>query len=528
MTDKLFDSFIKQKLEHYESKVPQGLWDKIMPEEEKKPKGFWWMSRTAILIAIAVTVGVGTTTYVATKSNDKANIAAKQNQNNSINQNTNTEKNTANTNQLNVEKSGAAAQDNTTKNTNDIAANNVEQENIEKGNVEKSTATTNASKIKTTNNLQSGKENTTIASANNRQNTTDINSKNTIQRSNSNSLAKFNNASKKSNSIQSLASLSKNKGFKIDNAINTSSESNADANYILPQKNIQDFKLVTSEDLYGKLSHTANKNIEFRLGNLFGRTEDCPTAKGSPRNDFYLEAYASPDYTFRKVISTTTGLDQYLTKKDSVEVLRGGFTIGARISKSITNNLLLKAGIQYSQVNERFSLKTENERRQTIVINSHTINRPGMSDTTISDTSYYVQIGYRVQTNMNYYRNLEIPILLSYEFGDLSGKWRYALNGGAIVNLTSWYEGRTLDTNYKIVSISTKSNNSFYKQEIGFSLYGGLSIIRKISDKVDVFAEPYFRLGMNKMESVDGFNQKFNAIGLQLGTRIKLDKTRRY
>jgi hypothetical protein len=129
---------------------------------------------------------------------------------------------------------------------------------------------------------------------------------------------------------------------------------------------------------------------------------------------------------------------------------------------------------------------------------------------------------------MNYYRNLEIPVLLSYEFGDLNSKWKCAINGGAIVNLTSWYEGRTLDTNYKIVSINAKSGNAFYKQDIGISLYGGLSIIRKINDNLDVFAEPYFRLSMNKIQSVDGFNQKFNAVGLQLGARIKLNKNRHY
>lgn len=498
MTDKLFDSFIKQKLENFESKVPDNLWQKIMPEEEKKPKVFWWLNKTAITIAIALLIG-GATTYVVTNdkknadSDDKTLIQNKTEQNSftkrqdaivtsddNINNKTlsnNYKLNTVDTKADNVEKS--VEQENSLKQQNDfeknIALSDTKQEKATKNN-----STKNHNKLKF-------------------------------------------NKSKLSNYTKTPTTkkykLTEQTDFWEQNNFSAKNNSKSVFNPLI----FQSSNLAIEENL-SKLEKTSNKNIDFKIGNLFGKTEDCPTARGSSRNDFYLEAYASPDYTFKKVISTANGLDQYLTKKDSAEVLRGGFTIGARISKSITENLLLKAGIQYSQINEEFRLKTENERRQTIVINSHTITRPGNSDTTISDTSYYVQIGYRVQTNMNYYKNLEIPILLSYEFGESTSKWKYAINAGAIVNITSWYEGRTLDTNYKMVSINNKSANSFYKQDLGLSLYGGFSILRKISDNVDVFAEPYFRLSLNKIESTNGFNQKFNAVGLQIGTRIKLSK----
>lgn len=497
MTDKLFDSFIKQKLENFESKVPEGLWDKIMPEEKKKPKVFWWFNKTAMIIAIALLVGGASTTYVVTRD-----------ENITKNDNKKSLKNTTEQNDTVIKQSIVENTTSDAKNQNSL---NIEQNILDT----KITAERKDEQKITTKEQQDKFEKNTVASNVNaekisNQSTTKINQKLLINKNKLSSYTKISKVQKQKSFTQTNFFVNNDLGIK------------ANDNSIFRPTIFQSSNLAIDNDL-SKIEKTSNRSIDFKIGNLFGKTEDCPTAKGSSRNDFYLEAYASPDYTFKKVVGTTNGLDQYLTKKDSVEVLRGGFTIGARISKSITENLLLKAGIQYSQINEEFRLKTENERRQTIVINTHTITRPGNSDTTISDTSYYVQVGYRVQTNMNYYKNLEIPVLLSYEFGESTSKWKYAVNAGAIVNITSWYEGRTLDTNYKMVSIN-KSANSFYKQDIGLSLYGGFSILRKISDNVDVFAEPYFRLSLNKIESTNGFNQKFNAVGLQFGARIKLNK----
>lgn len=498
MTDKIFDSFIKQKLENFESKVPEGLWEKIMPEEKEKPKGFWWFNKTAMLIAIALLIGGASTTYIVTKNESLTNINSGKTSSQNLGQQSNFD----------------------IKQNNDIAVqNNLESKNSQvstKHNANK--AISNEKLIVQQPEALTKKINTEEQITFSKPEDQEINKGFTKQ--NNPSLYKKNGLQ---NSTKPLRTNQKSSSFNNDlTETNSFRKNNQNLSFFKPAI-FQNSNLAIN-NTSNKIENTCNKNIDFKIGNLFGKTEDCPTAKGSSRNDFYLEAYASPDYTFKKVISTANGLDQYLTKKDSVEVLRGGFTIGARISKSITENLLLKAGIQYSQINEEFRLKTENERRQTIVINTHTITRPGNSDTTISDTSYYVQVGYRLQTNMNYYKNVEIPILLSYEFGESNSKWKYAINTGAIVNITSWYEGRTLDTNYKMVSISNKSANSFYKQNIGLSLYGGFSILRKVSDNVDVFAEPYFRLSLNKIESSSGFNQKFNAVGLQVGARIKLSK----
>ena len=184
---------------------------------------------------------------------------------------------------------------------------------------------------------------------------------------------------------------------------------------------------------------------------------------------------------------------------------------------------MLKAGIQYSQINEKFSLRTESERKTTVVIVTRTIIRP-QGDTTFNDTTTVTQIGYSIRKSINSYKNVEIPIGVGYEFGDIKDKWKLAVNGGVIVNVASWYTGETLDTSYNVVSVSSKGNNGFYTKKTGLSLYGSVSLIHNINDNLDVFAEPYFRVGLSGMTSNMGFSQKFNAAGLTLGVRMKLNK----
>ncbi len=76
-----------------------------------------------------------------------------------------------------------------------------------------------------------------------------------------------------------------------------------------------------------------------------------------------------------------------------------------------------------------------------------------------------------------------------------------------------------------MVSLKPASNGaSFYRHQLGFSLYGSASVIRKLSPTLSLFAEPYYRVGINKNNISAGFTQQFNTMGANIGLRIKLNK----
>jgi len=305
------------------------------------------------------------------------------------------------------------------------------------------------------------------------------------------------------NTVTQIADLS-------NNNITTDNTDELNKKRILPRELLQ---LANLQSLTSLSSLMNNKATGV---NIIG----CPNGSYA---DWFIEVYASTDYTMKSVLSY--GLSQtFLQRKDSSEKMLMGFTAGLRLTKRINDRLILKTGLQYAQINEQFALRTENERKTTTVIVSRTISR-AQGDTTISDTTSVTEIGYRVQKNINHYRRIELPLSIGYEFGRDGDKWRLGLNGGAIINLSSWYEGQTIDTSNNVISISNK-DAGVYKKSAGIALFAGASITRKINDNLDVFAEPYFRYDLSGMASSVGYTQKFHTAGIAIGARIKLNNRR--
>ena len=128
-----------------------------------------------------------------------------------------------------------------------------------------------------------------------------------------------------------------------------------------------------------------------------------------------------------------------------------------------------------------------------------------------------------MQRTYNKYRSLDIPLLLSYEFGN--EKLKFAINAGAIINLRSWYSGNTLNDSLAVVPIDSKSSG-MYKQNIGVGLYAGVSIIKPVTNRFDVFLEPHFRYNFSNMSKTAGYSQRFNAAGLSFGIRYRINRQR--
>ncbi len=501
MTNKLFDSFVSDKLQDYKSPVPEGLWEKIIDEKQCKPIAIWWWRRNFLLLGLGFLALVAGAGYLISNKENTKTTSSKNGSSETVQIDNNKKPNVVITDKSSISINTNTKQNNKTNDTKN--GGDLNQAPI-------------AQKVSIEKNLKKDiEENRKVL-------VTEAYSKQSIiSKTSFGYSSKNKNFQKKTSALNtSTNSLWKVKNSSNINTITSSIDKISNEDFWFASKKYKNENTVINDkDL---AVSTIKPNLEkMPIGKLF--IDECPTTRGIFRNDLYVEGYISPDIAFKTVTSTQSGNGAYIAKKDSSESMRIGFTVGARFSKSITNNLLFKAGLQYSQFNEKFTLRTENDRRQTIVINSHTITRPNQPDTTISDTTIFVQIGYRVRTNINRYKNLELPLLVSYELSQPQSDWKLAISGGAIVNLTSWYEGKTIDGNYNLVNVSSKSGNGIFKNQVGISLYASASLMRRITNDIDVFAEPYYRLGLsNSLQSNAGFSQKFHAIGIQFGARLKI------
>jgi hypothetical protein len=472
-----FDDFVRDMLHNHKSPVPNGLWDKIVAEKEtKKPIVYWWTDKRWYMVAAACLILICGTCFVISNKNNSEDVATKsqvpsKQLNNNPSQPSKTETIDNNTT---FNQNSSSNNDN----SNNAVANDSDNKNIE------ANKTTNIAT-----NQESGVKKPAFK--------TKRNKKVVINTTNDSQFAD-------NKRQQQQLPFSQNDGAAQNNS----------------EELVSKFAQANTVSLSKLFSYNTKDITSLKLKNqskIFGL--DCPNYKPAT---WYLEAYGSADYTMKNVFANGVS-DSYLQRIDSTTKMNGGFTFGLRLSKTISDNFLIKSGLQYTQRNEQFTSKSDSIITTTSVVTVRTIVRGGsLSDTTIRDTATLQQIGYRKRVTNNHYKSIEIPLLLSYERGN--DQWRFAINGGIIANLTSWYSGETLDTAYQLVPLGGKNTNGFYKSNLNLSLYAGVSVIHRLSDKMEAFAEPYFRYGIsNTNTSAAGYSQRFNAVGLSLGIRYKLN-----
>lgn len=300
--------------------------------------------------------------------------------------------------------------------------------------------------------------------------------------------------------------------------MNNSNSTKEELNYMATQK--FDASLISFQNKNNKYL-SAEKQITYtNHANSIKNVVICPTDQKMRNPDWDLEIYASPDYAF-KTVSSNTASQQYMNTKDSSEKARLGYTVGFRIIKPINNHLLFKTGLQFSQINENYVYRSENEIKTTTVVTVKNIILTNGNTVTVSDTSILQQIGFKNNTVKNSFKSLDIPVLIGYQLGN--DDLRFSINAGVVFNLSSSFKGVILDSSLSPKPFS-KETNSVYKNNIGMGIYTGISITKRLTYNTSIFAEPYFRYNLsNSTTQLSTFNQRFSVGGLSVGLRLNLN-----
>jgi len=486
MTNNQFDKFFRDQLKDHTAPVPEGLWEKIMPKDKKRPTAFYLPKNLGlgILIATLIIAGLyGGFKYEQTTNNNLVKTT------NSIDNNSKSvAQNSKNATQENI---GA-------ENTADITTVKIEK-----------TVAFSASKTNNENNLVNNNTTRSLLLKNQTTNKIVLISEQLVNKQN------VNNA----NTV--VGKISANR---IENRSADESNKLAEENYVAFTKINPSFPILLNTTELNNNFSLVNKTLAYNAHDKkIQGIIICPNIKGrsSFNTDWGIELYASPDYAL-KYVSNISAPQQYLDKKDSSEQMQISYTTGFRLIKPLNDNFLLKAGFQYSQLNQKFSYRNENEYKTTTVITARTIIRSAGDTILVSDTSVLRQIGYSVNTVHNQFRSIDIPVTLGYQFGN--DDLKFGINAGVVFNLSSWYQGEILDTTYASVPMN-KVSNALYKTNIGMGLYTSMSLIKRINDNTHLFFEPYFRYNLSNMtNSASPYNQRFHIGGLSVGLRFDLNR----
>ena len=488
-----FDEFIQHKLFNHIAAVPANFWERIKPaEEEKRRRIFFWLPKKYMAAAsILLLILAGTSAaYIFVNGNPFTSEESE-----AVQLQTPSNKNVISPLKSPIEE--AAASSSSQKDS--ILEKNESALVIENS----GTKIDIENKVKTENKISIVTENKTSWK---------LNKKNITQ------------SFKQSESVFPFDQSIKNKNQEIAEG---NSYSNKSAEVIKSAEEIEMYELSQKAgNAFIKqkrnLSALFTKEMNaYNHASSFKNVVICPTDRKMRNTDWDVEVFISPDMPF-KTVTNNSASQQLLSRKDSSESLRPGFSAGFRIVKPLNDNFAIKTGLQYSQINERFTYRTENETRTTTVVTVRSIIRAPGDTLLVRDTSILTQIGYKTNTVKNRFRSLDIPILASYQVGndDLS----IGVTAGVIVNLSSWYQGVILDSSLTAVPLS-KETNMVYKSNIGLGLYAGLTVTKRINYATQLFFEPYLRYNLSNMTNPEAaFNQRFSIGGLAMGLRFNLNK----
>ncbi len=474
---KKMDDFFKQSFDGYEPAVPPHIWENIAAQRKKRRPVAWWADkRNGLLLAGLLIVLSGGAVMLFTQQQATNNIAHENNNNSKPGTKTMVPAAVVNNNNTNEEQAGNSS--NATSTELAIATNTAPQNQDAPLNNDVTAAAT-----------ASVKNNTAILPTGNYK-AADTKATHSKQRKRKAPLLVTNST-----------------GADTGDTANDNADTDAAGD------------ATTSDDVPLWLIPVSRDMARLNLVKDWEKTKTelkaipgpgCPKAeRDAAGNKYYFEVYAGPDYVFKKYSDTGTSL---ISKRKESLSFHSAYSAGLRYTRVFGNGISLRAGFNYSQVNEKFSYVKDNVVQIVYVINTN-------GDTT---DSYYVR-GTRYNTSYNRYRTIDLPITLGYEMGN--GRFHANINTGVVINLYSWQSGETLDNNFNPVSITTgKDNNPYqYKTNVGVGFIGAASLYYKLNDHLHLMAEPYLRYNFSPMnkEAVT-LQEKFTTIGLRLGIRMDI------
>ena len=464
-----FDDHLKEQLGDYRPAVPDHIWENVKQKKDKKRPFFFFLRDPNFIIILLSIVATGSLMgYLLLQSSD--NETAFASQSHSIQQRKFISNSTV-TNEF------AISQNKVNSNNSTFNDKALKEVSIEENDANKKVL---GNKV--------GSQLTQTSENNNPQ---------IHQQAEQNNFTKKQHTSIKARTSFSISQPTIDEDVNINEIFTDAQFSNESQLSTLPQ----------AVDLIS-LKHAAIP--EFKTPLKINLNIPCPDDNKNPAaNKKYVEVYAAADYVLRQFSDTPNST--YMRMRKESTSFASAYSTGIRFTKVFNNGFNIRAGLNYSQINEKFKFVQGNIIQVVFIINA-------TGDTIGS----YQTSSTRYKTSFNHYKTLDIPVTIGYETS--RGKWNVNFNTGLIVNIYSWNQGEVLNDAMQPVDISGMSHNPYqFKTNIGIGGVGAISCYYSLNEKLSIMAEPYLRYNFSSMSKEEiTLKQKYHTSGIKLGIRLNL------
>lgn len=273
----------------------------------------------------------------------------------------------------------------------------------------------------------------------------------------------------------------------------------------------------TRPSLLADMAALPNARPIIKLKSRFSEDIKCAEFSPDENGKWTLDILASPDWSFRRLEPKSRDYAEYVQNRKATESADFNYSAGLRVSYTHPSGFLGRVGLNYSQINEKFEHRTENEE----VITIRNIFGPG-GDVVGTDT--LIETSVRRIFSNNRFESLDIPVIFGYEkdFKKLS----LTVNAGMLFNIMFQSNGDFLSPmDGEPVSFGDGEPDSYpaFRDQLGVGVYAGVTLAYHISPKLQLIAEPHLKT-YPKTITQDQYmvSQKYLLTGLSLGLRHQL------
>jgi hypothetical protein len=261
-------------------------------------------------------------------------------------------------------------------------------------------------------------------------------------------------------------------------------ESAIDGNANIIQNSSSDSASMSQETAKAKSSAQPDTSLSANVNR--DAYEDQKDEKEDVKDKISVELFVSPQVPINNIHSVNSYYENEL--KNAISS-RFSYNIGGRVTFGITSKLSAKVGLVYDHINEKAAF---------------------MDSTASANRSYN-----------NRYSSFSVPLLLSYKFISESA-FNARLTAGVEVNIHSSYKGAIPSVFGEALDL--KSRN-VYNTTSGVRVYIGVALVKQITNRFHVFAEPYLRVTTKNMaDDLQPFTHRINTVGVSLGLKYELWK----
>ncbi len=260
------------------------------------------------------------------------------------------------------------------------------------------------------------------------------------------------------------------------------------------------------------------KKPELNLNMSVAPGTDCPSWV-KDKMGLYLEAYYAPEFALRSLTAKSRDsivtVNQIMRNQTESELM--SFSLGARLMFMTPKGISFKLGLNYSQINERFTFVDPESIKYITIADVDPVSGDTLSVMT------YTEYGSEKEKIVNRYRSFDFPLLIGFE-KYRGNKWSYSFDGGIYLNLVSQQRGKFISPDGTRLWFTSDNDVNYkaFKRSLGVSVFASAGFMYHWVEGIDFFFRPSVRFYTQSF-TLDNYplNQNYVVVGIHTGLRYR-------